>query len=239
MREVNWNLFYKRLEFVYDNYYMKGIPNPSYKSGDRFPEELGRTLIGSWISFNQKQILQLSSAGNKQAKAVSKNTLRNVKAVYYRNNLFFARLKYVHENYSLKNKPNPAYNSQDRFPKELGGALIGIWLIDNKWKIESLSSSDNDQVENKTSESGGLNNDEYIAGLIDYVLNSKMISITERFSDGTLMNDFLNDNKKWIYLNRENDSMLNLLVILIEQIEPLYFEDMERKREERQKSYSL
>ena len=102
MRKGNLNLFYKRLEFVYDNYYMKGIPNPSYKSEDRFPEELGRTLMGSWISCNQKQILQLSLAGNEQAKAVSKNTLRNIKTSYYRRNLFLARLKYIHENYSLK-----------------------------------------------------------------------------------------------------------------------------------------
>lgn len=111
MRKGNLNLFYKRLEFVYDNYYMKGIPNPSYKSEDRFSEELGRTLIGPWISCNQKQILQLSLAGNEQAKAVSKNTLRNIKTSYYRRNLFLARLKYIHENYSLKNKPNPSYNS--------------------------------------------------------------------------------------------------------------------------------
>lgn len=111
MRKGNLNLFYKRLEFVYDNYYMRGIPNPSYKSEDRFSEELGRTLIGPWISCNQKQILQLSLAGNEQAKAVSKNTLRNIKTSYYRRNLFLARLKYIHENYSLKNKPNPSYNS--------------------------------------------------------------------------------------------------------------------------------
>lgn len=50
------------------------------------------------------------------------------------------------------------------------------------------------------------------------------------------MREFLNDNKEWIYLNKENDIFLNLLVILIEQIDPFYFENEEK---EKQKCYGL
>lgn len=54
------DLFNKRLEFVYENYYMMGKPNPVSDSNDVFPNELGGALISTWLHGNKRRIHDLS-----------------------------------------------------------------------------------------------------------------------------------------------------------------------------------
>ena len=71
---------------------------------------------------------------------------------------------------------------------------------------------------------------DYVAGLISYILDNKSLpNIYDKFSDNTSMSDFLKDNRKWIYLNRDDDYLADVLVMLIEIIDEDYFSDVKVK----------
>ena len=132
--------------------------------------------------------------------------------------LFEEKLLYVYNNYFMKVIANPTDNNKDRFPVELGGVLIGLWLHNNRNKIKELAIEGNNKREML------FNDDKRVLYLIKYFAHFKTFpSIYNVFGDGTLMNEFLNNNKEWIYVNRESSDRLNLLVMLIEQIDPILF----------------
>lgn len=149
--------------------------------------------------------------------------------------LFEKKLLYVYNNYFMKVIANPTYDSKDRFPVELGGVLIGLWLHNNRNKIKELAIEGNKTAKavlnnNKDKREMLFNDDKRVLYLIKYFAHFKTFpSIYNVFGDGTLMNEFLNNNKEWIYVNRESSDRLNLLVMLIEQIDPYYFEEVEEK----------
>lgn len=149
--------------------------------------------------------------------------------------LFEEKLLYVYNNYYMKVIANPTDNNKDRFPVELGGVLIGLWLHNNRNKIKELAIEGNKTAKavlnnNKDKREMLFNDDKRVLYLIKYFAHFKTFpSIYNVFGDGTLMNEFLNNNKEWIYVNRESSDRLILLVMLIEQIDPYYFEEVEEK----------
>lgn len=210
------DLFNKRLEFVYKNYYLMGRPNPVSDSKDAFPKELGGTLISTWLHGNKRRIHDLSLK-NVIAKKVMDNNVRNI--------MLLARINYIYKNYVLMGKLNPIQKDNDRFPEELGGALIGPWLQAQKYNIKMLK-------DNEKSQAIIMNSDiNYLAELVSYILTNKRVPVRGvLFSDRTLMVNFLEDNKKLIYENREEDNYLGLLSKLLEQLDENYFNSLEDEK---------
>ena len=210
------DLFNKRLEFVYENYYMMGKPNPVSDSNDVFPNELGGALISTWLHGNKRRIHDLSLK-SVMAKKVIDNNVRNI--------MFLARINYIYENYVLRGKLNPTQKDDDRFPRKLGEALIGPWLQAQKYNIKMLK-------DNEKSQAIIMNSDiNYLAELVSYILTNKRVPVRGvLFSDRTLMVNFLEVNQKLIYENREEDNYLGLLAKLLEQLDENYFNSLEDEK---------
>lgn len=215
------DLFNKRLEFVYKNYYLMGRPNPVSGSKDVFPKELGGTLISTWLHGNKRRIHDLSLKNVIEKKVIAKNVMDNS----VRNIMFLARINYIYKNYVLMGKLNPIQKDNDRFPEELDGALIGPWLQAQKYNIKMMKDNHMAQAIIMNSE---IN---YLAELVKYIIVYKKIPPRGTlFSNNTLMVSFLEDNKKLIYENREEDNYLGLLAKLLEQLDENYFNDLEDKK---------
>ncbi len=69
---------------------------------------------------------------------------------------------------------------------------------------------------------------DYIYELKRYILNYRSLpKEDEKFSDGTSMVKFLENNREWIYLNRDENVFISDLVKLILNIDQFYFDDLD------------
>jgi len=125
-----------RLKHVYDNYVKLGRTIPSSVDQDTFEES--STLVGVWIRRPRikKAILDLVSKGNEEAKYVYESAKFDV--FMTKEEQFIERLKFIYENYVLKNKHIIITNMEDKFDD---GVVLGPWLKKNRRKIVELSSS--------------------------------------------------------------------------------------------------
>ena len=226
---IDINLFRKRLKYVHDNYFEKGLVNPAVGTEDAFPKELKVAKIGGWLANHKTLIAKLANEGDE----VALDILGNFASMKVKKDLTYERLTYVYENYYKKDKFNPITYDVDCFPEKLGGILIGNWLHMERKLIEFLK-NDGDEIAKGVFINMKLNalKIKQASEIIDYILKNKCIPANEDlFISGGLMKDFLERNKKWIYDNQIIE-VLELLVRLIKQINPYYFEEFEIQEEQ-------
>ena len=226
---IDINLFRKRLKYVHDNYFEKGLVNPAVGTEDAFPKELKVAKIGGWLANYKTLIAKLANEGDE----VALDILGNFASMKVKKDLTYERLTYVYENYYKKDKFNPTTYDVDRFPEKLGGILIGNWLHMERKLIEFLK-NDGDEIAKGVFINMKLNalKIKQASEIIDYILKNKCIPANEDlFISGGLMKAFLERNKKWIYDNQIIE-VLELLVRLIKQINPYYFEEFEIQEEQ-------
>lgn len=222
---IDMKLFRQRLNYVHKNYVEKGLVNPSDGTENVFPKELKVAKIGGWLADHKTLIAKLANEGDE----IALDVLGNFASMKVKKDLTYERLVYVHDNYYKKDKFNPTTYDVDCFPDELGEILIGNWLHMKRELIEFLK-NEGDEIAKGVFINMKLNalKIKQASEIVNYILKNKCIPVDDSFISGGLMKEFLEKNKKWIYNNQVID-VLDLLVKLIEQINPYYFEEFEKQ----------
>ena len=139
VNDANDVLFEQCLKHIIERYPDGNFPNR--RSEERFPADLGGSKIGIWFSTNKDKIIEYASNGNEDAMRICQ--IRQI-GQYERTDLFVDQLKHIIERYPDGNFPNQ--RSEDRFPADLGGSKIGIWISTKKDKIIEYASNGNEDA---------------------------------------------------------------------------------------------
>lgn len=234
--------FGQKIKFVYECYILKNKSLPSRSFQDKFPDGV---KIGSWLLANKERIKDEALKGNRQAQVIYKKI--RVKSLSLE-----AKVNYVYDNYVFNGKNIPELNSDDKFPD---GTDIGNWFFRNINTLTKLAENgsvalqrvvsaynqdkedDHKTPVSKVDSSVNKKNNfdymfvrlgDYIYELKRYILNYRSLpKEDEKFSDGTSMVKFLENNREWIYLNRDENVFISDLVKLILNIDQFYFDDLD------------
>lgn len=131
--ETKEDVLKRKIKYVYENYYIKGLSIPSKNSQETFEDGV---KIHGYLKRNKANIIRLANEGNEYAILLLEKTEFFYSKEQIKESNISKRLDYIYNEYILKKKEVPNRNSLDKFED---GVLIGSWIKAFKEKIKEYA----------------------------------------------------------------------------------------------------
>ena len=183
------------------------------------------SFMGSWLNSNKLKLEEMSQK-DEQVQVII-NELKNLNGLS-----FEEKLDEVY-GYLQENKCLPS--QKDKTIKFSDGKFMGNWLFDNKSKLEGMSQN-NEKVRaiiNELKRRKGLSFEEKLEETYEYLQKNNNLpnskNKTIKFSDGSVMSIWINNNKQKIYkLHLDGDELIVKFVNAVLEIRPKYFDSVKK-----------
>ena len=183
------------------------------------------SFMGSWLKSNKLKLEEMSQK-DEQVQVII-NELKNLNGLS-----FEEKLDEVY-GYLQENKCLPS--QKDKTIKFSDGKFMGNWLFDNKSKLEGMSQN-NEKVRaiiNELKRRKGLSFEEKLEETYEYLQKNNNLPNSRdkiiKFSDGSVMSIWINNNKQKIYkLHLDGDELIVKFVNAVLEIRPKYFDSVKK-----------
>ena len=183
------------------------------------------SFMGSWLNSNKLKLEEMSQK-DEQVQVII-NELKNLNGLS-----FEEKLDEVY-GYLQENKCLPS--QKDKTIKFSDGKFMGNWLFDNKSKLEGMSQN-NEKVRaiiNELKRRKGLSFEEKLEETYEYLQKNNNLPNSRdkiiKFSDGSVMSIWINNNKQKIYkLHLDGDELIVKFVNAVLEIRPKYFDSVKK-----------